>query len=92
MELELISEFLNNIHFYLNKGGLLAIISFHSLEDRLVKNAFKNIGIKFNKKNVLDADFVILTPKGVRTSEEEININPASRSAVLRVIYAQRGT
>ena len=88
MELELISEFLNNINYYLNKGGLLAIISFHSLEDRLVKNAFKNIGVKFNKKNVSNAEFVILTPKGVRTSEEEININPASRSAVLRVIYA----
>jgi 16S rRNA (cytosine1402-N4)-methyltransferase len=40
-ELESLDRFLNDAHKCLNKGGRLAVISFHSLEDRLVKNAFK---------------------------------------------------
>lgn len=57
-------------------GGRLAIISFHSLEDRIVKRFFKEqkIGAK------------ILTKKPVVPKEEEIEINPASRSAKLRVL------
>jgi len=58
-------------------GGRLAIISFHSLEDRRVKKAFRS-----------DSRLRILTKKPIRPSEEEIADNPRARSAKLRV--AQR--
>lgn len=61
----------------LAKGGRLAVISFHSLEDRIVKNFFRE-KVKENKLE-------ILTKKPIRPASEEIQINPRSRSARLRV-------
>jgi 16S rRNA (cytosine1402-N4)-methyltransferase len=61
----------------LNPGGKLAIISFHSLEDRIVKNFFKE---KEQQKIIK-----ILTKKPIIPSEEELKTNPRSRSAKLRV-------
>ena len=59
----------------LKKGGRIAVISFHSLEDRIVKRFFK--GQEGNLK--------ILTKKPIIPGEEEIKQNPPSRSAKLRV-------
>lgn len=59
---------------YLKPEGRLAIISFHSLEDRLVKHAFRN-----------DQRLNVLTKKPVVPSEREVSENPRSRSAKLRV-------
>ncbi|HYW80960.1 MAG TPA: 16S rRNA (cytosine(1402)-N(4))-methyltransferase RsmH [Thermoguttaceae bacterium] len=55
-------------------GGRLAIISFHSLEDRRVKEAFRD-----------DPRLTTLTKKPIRAEEEEVANNPRSRSAKLRV-------
>jgi len=60
----------------LKSGGRLIIISFHSLEDRIVKNFYKN-----QSKNGL---IKILTKKPAEPGREEIRINPRSRSAKLR--------
>ncbi len=61
----------------LKRGGRIAVISFHSLEDRIVKWYFKS----------LDSEEVrILTKKPVVPSDEERNENPPSRSAKLRII------
>lgn len=57
----------------LSPGGRIIVISFHSLEDRIVKNFFRN------KENLK-----ILTPKPVMSSEKEIQQNPKARSAKLR--------
>jgi 16S rRNA (cytosine1402-N4)-methyltransferase len=58
----------------LETGGRLAIISFHSLEDRMVKQAFRD-----------DPRLQVITRKPVVATEEEVAINPRARSAKLRV-------
>jgi 16S rRNA (cytosine1402-N4)-methyltransferase len=59
-------------------GGKLAVISFHSLEDRIVKRFF------VEKKAMGEGK--ILTKKPVIATDQEIEVNPRSRSAKLRVI------
>lgn len=63
----------------LKPGGRLAIISFHSLEDRIVKKFFANHGGKR-----FDAELTILTKKPVTASPDEKVFNPRARSAKLR--------
>jgi 16S rRNA (cytosine1402-N4)-methyltransferase len=76
-ELEHLKRALRRLPDCLVPGGRLAVISFHSLEDRLVKDAFRD-----------DPRWEPLTRKPLRPSEEEVARNPRSRSAKLRV--AQR--
>jgi 16S rRNA (cytosine1402-N4)-methyltransferase len=65
----------------LEKGGRLAVISFHSLEDRIVKN--------FLKMKAKDGSLHLLAKKPVQASREEVNFNPRSRSAKLRAAEKQ---
>ena len=85
-ELDNLNIFLEKIHNYLNKDGILAIISFHSLEDRIVKNYFKSNSFKKNNfKNQQNWGFEVITKKPIIPSKLEINDNPRSRSSKLRV-------
>lgn len=77
-ELDNLETALTPAYEILAPGGRLVVISFHSLEDRIVKNRFREL--KANK------GALILTKKPVTPQEEEINFNPRSRSAKLRAI------
>jgi 16S rRNA (cytosine1402-N4)-methyltransferase len=75
----------------LRPGGRLAVISFHSLEDRIVKQLFKDAateivsppGMVLEEK---EATVMLVTRKPITASDEEIAQNPRSRSAKLRVV------
>ncbi len=73
-EINILKEFLNKAPNWLKPGGILVIISFHSLEDREVK-------ISFNEDKRLQK----ITRKPIQASQQEIEKNPRSRSAKLRI-------
>jgi 16S rRNA (cytosine1402-N4)-methyltransferase len=77
-ELDNLKKFLECFDRYLGSGARGAVISFHSLEDRLVKRAFK--------EKAAGGGLKLVTKKPVRASREEVLANPRSRSAKLRVI------
>jgi 16S rRNA (cytosine1402-N4)-methyltransferase len=76
-ELDDLRALVNAAPRILKPGGRVVVISFHSLEDRIVKDAFREGAIK-------DKHFRILTKKPVTASEEESDRNPRARSAKLR--------
>lgn len=80
-ELEGLAEFISAAYEWLIPGGRLGVISFHSLEDRIVKRTFLTLVDKEKK-----GDRFSYTRKPVIPSDEETESNPASRSAKLRVI------
>ena len=75
-ELEELAESLPHALGTLKPGGRLAVISFHSMEDRIVKQTFKKFA---------DTKIKIITKKPIRPTQAEIDKNPRSRSAKLRV-------
>lgn len=91
-ELEILEDFIKTAVENLNENGRLAIISFHSLEDRIVKHTFQKLAGKCDCPPnfpicVCGAEkkVEILTKKPVVPSEIEIEENPRARSAKLRV-------
>jgi 16S rRNA (cytosine1402-N4)-methyltransferase len=88
-EMESLEKLLHNALEMLNPGGRLVIISYHSLEDRMVKN-FMRWG-NVNEQPPADIygnspePFRIITRKPLTASEEEIRTNPRARSARLRI-------
>ena len=75
-ELDDLGELLRTAPQILRRGGRLVVISFHSLEDRMVKDAMRD--------GVHDGVYRVLTKKPVTAEKEEIERNPRSRSAKLR--------
>ena len=73
-EIDVLEKFLQVVPEWLLPGGIISIISFHSLEDRLVKNSFKN-----------DQRLKNLTKKPITPSEQEVELNKRARSAKLRI-------
>lgn len=77
-ELTVLESFIKDAFMFLKPGGRLAIISFHSIEDRIVKHSFREL-----KEAELAS---LVTKKPIVSSEEELKENPRARSAKLRII------
>lgn len=74
-ELSVLTEFLEQLKDYVNSGGIIAIITFHSLEDRIVKQFVKD-----NKEH-----FERINKKVIQPTQTEIRSNPRAKSAKLRL-------
>ncbi len=92
-ELDSLSQFLDRAFNLLKKGGVLSIITFHSLEDRIVKLKFKEYATGCTCPPDIPVCICNKTPRGtlltrkpIEPSEEELSQNPRSRSAKLRCI------
>ncbi len=83
-ELGNLERFITESAGYLAPGGRMVIISFHSLEDRIVKTSFRELGA--SKSEGRAPLFGILTKKPVSPDESEVAQNPRARSAKLRAI------
>lgn len=80
-ELENLENVLKHLNKILKHNGRVAVISFHSLEDRIVKNYFREMAKK--------GEAQLITKKPIVSSKREIAINPRSRSAKLRGIIRE---
>jgi 16S rRNA (cytosine1402-N4)-methyltransferase len=92
-ELESVQIALKKAIGKLSHGGRMGVISFHSLEDRIVKNVFKSASAPPTKQDKIEGKFFepllrLLTKKPLCPSFAEIKLNPRSRSAKLR--FAER--
>jgi 16S rRNA (cytosine1402-N4)-methyltransferase len=88
-EIDYLQEMLEQALSLLNTGGRLVIISYHSLEDRVVKNFMKTGNFKGEEKKDfygnVETPFRIINRKGTTPDDEEIAINNRARSARLRI-------
>jgi 16S rRNA (cytosine1402-N4)-methyltransferase len=90
-EMGALHEFLEEATKCLKPGGRLSVITFHSLEDRIVKQFIKKGNLEEDKRDPFGRDAEVkwvlrpVTPKPIDPSEDEIKQNPRARSARLRV-------
>jgi 16S rRNA (cytosine1402-N4)-methyltransferase len=89
-ELGALKEMLQQVPDVLEDGGRIAVITFHSLEDRLVKIFFKNGNFDEEQKNDLHGilrknNLKVITKKPIMPLQQEMKSNPRSRSAKLRI-------
>jgi 16S rRNA (cytosine1402-N4)-methyltransferase len=91
-EIGALEEGLSVLTARLTPGGRIAVITFHSLEDRIVKNFFRDHSRQWldrpewpEPRRNPDYDLKLITPKPVEPADEEQRANPRSRSAKLRV-------
>lgn len=91
-ELDVLKDGLEQAIELLNVGGRISIITFHSLEDRIVKNIFKKyseIDSKFSKLPFVPEEYlpkIKIISKGITPSKEELEDNNRSRSSRLRIV------
>lgn len=91
-ELDVLSSALEQAIDLLNVGGRICVITFHSLEDRIVKNIFRKyseVDSKFSKLPYIPDEFkpkLKIISKGITPSEEELEENNRARSSRLRVV------
>jgi 16S rRNA (cytosine1402-N4)-methyltransferase len=79
-ELEGLDMFVTTASNRLAAGARLGVISFHSLEDRVIKHTFRALAARER------GDFRIVTKRPLTASEQEVAANPRARSAKLRVL------
>lgn len=88
-EIEYLQEMLEQARDMLKPGGRLAVITYHSLEDRIVKNFMRAGNFSGTEEKDfygnIKSPFKLITKKGITPSPEEIDMNNRSRSARLRV-------
>jgi len=88
-ELNVLKEMLEQSVDLLEDGGRIAIITFHSLEDRIVKNFFRDGTFEEKQKDVfgnsMNSELKVITKKPITPSAEELKINPRARSSKLRI-------
>jgi len=93
-EREMLASFLEVAPHFLSVGGRLGIISFHSLEDRLVKQVFRALSTPtkdpLTGQIAVPASFEVLTKKPVVPTQEEVDANPRCRSAKFRALIRLR--
>lgn len=92
-ELESLEYFLENFSKHLKKDAKVAIITFHSLEDRMVKRKFQELTKDLDDKRLIlkeseikKADFELVNRKAIVSDEDELKANSRAKSAKLRVI------
>lgn len=91
-ELDILAQSIENLTKLLKPGGRLAVISFHSLEDRIVKQTFKELENPCHCPSEMpcicgkEPIVRIVTKKPIIPTDKEIAINPRSRSAKLRIV------
>ena len=92
-ELDVLKTALQTLSGFVKIGGRMAIIAFHSLEDRIVKNYFREVTQEWIDRPEWPAprknpawNFRLITSRPIEPSREEIDRNPRARSAKLRVI------
>jgi len=94
-EFENIYQSINSAISILRPGGRLAVITFHSIEDRIIKNIFRSYArgdssyierMGFHVQKKITKEIKILTKKPVVPSRDEISYNKRARSAKLRIV------
>ena len=95
-ELGALKDMLMQVSGVLRDGGRIAVITFHSLEDRIVKNFFKNGNFEDEKEHDLFGNktkslLKVITKKPIVPSAEELELNPRSRSSKLRIAEKVEG-
>lgn len=87
-ELASLEEMLDSLDKVMKEGGRVVIITYHSLEDRIVKNFFKKKDLDSAHSQIygtMQSDWLAVTKKPIEPKQKEVDSNPRSRSAKMRV-------
>lgn len=87
-ELASLEEMLDSLDKVMKEGGRVVIITYHSLEDRIVKNFFKKKDLDSVHSQIygtMQSDWLAVTKKPIEPKQKEVDSNPRSRSAKMRV-------